>query len=88
VFVALSAPLIPRLRRSKVTSRLLDGVNSASLALMAVVAARLAIGAIVDPIAAALAALALFLLLRFKVNSAWLVLGAGMVGWLVKGVLG
>jgi chromate transporter len=86
VFVALSAPLIPRLRTSAITSRLLDGVNVASLALMAVVAARLAIGSLIDPITLGIAAIALFLLLRFKVNSAWLVLGAGAVGWLVKSV--
>ena len=87
VFVALTAPLIPRLRRSAVTSRLLDGVNVASLGLMAVVAVRLARGSLIDPIALGIAAIALFLLVRFKVNSAWLVLGAGVVGWLVKSAL-
>jgi chromate transporter len=83
VFVALTAPLIPRLRSSAVTSRLLDGVNVASLALMAVVAVRLAMGSLVDPLTVGLAVLALVLLVRFKVNSAWLVLAAGLVGWLV-----
>jgi len=87
VFVALSAPLIPRLRSSAVASRLLDGVNVASLALMAVVAVRLGVASIVDPIAGAIAAIALLLLLRFKVSSAWLVLGGGAVGWLVKSAL-
>ncbi|HVL11327.1 MAG TPA: chromate efflux transporter, partial [Gemmata sp.] len=42
VFVALSVPLVPRLRRSKVAGAFLDGVNAASLALMAVVTVQLA----------------------------------------------
>lgn len=35
VFVALSGPVAPRLRRSPVAGAILDGVNVASLALMA-----------------------------------------------------
>ena len=34
VFVALSGPLVPRIRRSPVAGAFLDGVNAASLALM------------------------------------------------------
>ncbi len=86
VFVALSAPLIPRLRKSPITSRLLDGVNVGSLALMAVVAVRLAIGSLIDPFAIAIAAVSLFLLIRYKVNSAWLVLGGGALGFIIKTV--
>jgi chromate transporter len=37
VFVALSGPLVPRLRRSRIASTVLDGVSVASLALMVVV---------------------------------------------------
>lgn len=86
VFVALSAPLIPRLRRSPITSRLLDGVNVGSLALMAVVAVRLGIGSLIDPFAIGVAAVTLLLLVRFKVNSAWLVLGGGVLGYVAKSV--
>src|SRR6185436_9496079 len=37
VFVAISAPLVQRIRGSKVAGALLDGVNAGSLALMATV---------------------------------------------------
>jgi chromate transporter len=80
VLVAASGPLIPRLRRSPWAGAFLDGVNVASLALMAVVTVQLARAAIVDGITAALAVVAAVLLLRWRVNSAWLVLGAAVIG--------
>jgi chromate transporter len=83
VFVALSGPLIPRLRRSPAAGAFLDGVNVASLALMAVVTGQLAGASLVDPLSAVLAA-ASALLLRRGVNSAWLVLGGGLVGLLLR----
>ncbi len=82
VFVALSGPLVPRLRRSAVAGAFLDGVTVASLALMAVVTCRLAAEAIVDWPAALLASASAVLLLRFRVNSSWLVLGGAVVGLL------
>jgi len=80
LFVAISAPWIERLRASRATASILDGVNVASLGLMAVVAVRLAAGALTGPATVALAAVAALLLLRFRVNSAWLVLGGAAVG--------
>lgn len=82
VLVALTGPFIPRLRSSPTLASLLDGVNAAALALMAGVTLQLGQAAIVDPLTAALAVLALVLLLRFRVNSVWLVLGGGAVGLL------
>jgi len=79
LFVAMSGPLVPRLRRSPVAGGFLDGVNVGALALMAVVAVTLARDAIVDTRTALLAAASAFLLIRARVNSAWLVLaGAGL----------
>lgn len=80
VFVAITGPFIPRLRRSPVLASLLDGVNVASLALMAAVTWQLSRTAIVDPLTALLAGATLVLLFRFEVSSAWLVLGGGIVG--------
>jgi len=80
VFVAASGPLVPRLRASRLAGGFLDGVNVASLALMVVVTAQLARAAIVDLPTAALALAAAVALLRFKVNSTWLVLGGAAVG--------
>jgi chromate transporter len=83
VFVAVSSPLIPRLRKSAVAGAFLDGVIVASLALMTVVTWRLGRDAVID-LPTALAAIAsAILLIRFRVNSLWLVLGGAIIGLLV-----
>lgn len=82
IFVALSAPLIPRLRASPLAGAFLDGVNVASLALMAVVTWQLGRTALIDWLTLALAAGAATLLIRWRVNSAWLVLGGASIGLL------
>jgi len=87
IFVALSGPLVPRLRRSWMAGAFLDGVNVASLALMAVVTWQLGRAVLVSPLPVALAAVAAVLLIRYRVNSAWLVLGGGVVGVLAAGGL-
>lgn len=79
-FVALLHPLVPRLRRYSWTAALLDGVNVAAVGLMAGVLWQLGRDAIIDPLTAVLAILAALLLIRFRVNSAWLVLAGGAVG--------
>lgn len=79
-FVAVSGPLVPRLRRSPVAGAFLDGVNAASLALMAVVTWQLGRAALIDFPTLALAVLSAVALLRFRVNSAWLVLGGALMG--------
>nr|WP_281404511.1 chromate transporter [Pyxidicoccus fallax] len=87
VFVALSGPLVPRLRRSWVAGAFLDGVNVASLALMVVVTWQLGRAALVDAWTVGLAGVSAVLLIRFRVNSAWLVLGGGVAGMLLAGGL-
>lgn len=83
VFVALSGPLVPRLRRSPAAGQVLDGVNVASLALMLVVTWQLGRAALVDGLTLLLAAVSACLL-HFRVNSAWLVLGGGAIGIVVS----
>jgi chromate transporter len=80
VFVAIVYPLVPRLRASPWTSAFLDGANAAAVGLMAAVTWQLAQASIVDVLTAALALAAAVLLIRFRLNSAWLVLGGGVVG--------
>ncbi len=80
VFVAVIHPIVPRLRRFRLTSAFLDGVNVASLGLMAGVTWQLGRAAVVDWYTALLALVAAGLLLRFKLNSAWLVIGGGAAG--------
>ncbi len=84
VFVAAVNPLIPRLRRSPWAAAGLDGVNVAALGLMAGVAYQLGRGAIIDIPTLALALAALVALVRFRVNSAWVVLGGGLAGVLIE----
>lgn len=80
IFVAVSNPLIPRLRNSPWASGLLDGVNVVSLGLMAAVTWQLGRASIIDPFTIALGLVAVLLLFRFKINTAWLVLGGAAAG--------
>jgi chromate transporter len=85
VYVALSGLLIPRIRRSRVAASMLDGVVVGSLALIGVVAWQLGRAAIVDVPTLVIAIVSTALLLRFRVNSAWLIVTAGAFGWLYRG---
>lgn len=86
LFVALSNPLIPRLRASPLAAATLDAVIAASLGLMAAVTVQLALTSLRTPLAVAIALAAALLLFRFKVSSLWLIGGAAVVG-IVAGVL-
>jgi chromate transporter len=81
VLVALSGPLIPRLRRSPVTAAILTGVNAASLGLMAAVAIRLGVGTITGGFAAVLALATLVALPLTGWNPTWFVLIGGLLGF-------
>ena len=80
VYVAISAPFIPRLRASAAASAVLDGVTVASLALMAVVTWHLGRASLVDFTAIAIAAASLGVLLTTRINSAWLILAGAAIG--------
>jgi len=84
-FVALSSAVIPRLRRSPIAGAMLDGVIVASLAFMGVAAVQLARAALIDVPAVIIAAASLTLLLRFRVNSVWLIAGAAVYGCIFRG---
>ena len=87
LFVAASAPLLPRLRASRTVGIILDGVNVASLALMALVIWQLARSAVIDWFSLVLALGSAVLLVRYRqMNSAWLVIGSGMLGILKHGL--
>ncbi len=77
IFVAISNPIIPKLRQSPWASGLLDGVIVASLSLMAVTTWQLGLASLIDPFTILIMAISFVLLLKFKVNATWLiVLGA------------
>jgi chromate transporter len=88
VFVALTGPIIPRLRDSPVLAGLLDGANVASLALMAGVTWQLGRASLVEPVPALIALAALVVLFATEVNPAWLVLGGGSLGFAYHYLLG
>ncbi|MEO7000716.1 MAG: chromate efflux transporter, partial [Ktedonobacterales bacterium] len=80
VYVGAIHPLATRLRRSPITATLLDGLNVAALALMAAVSLQLGRNALIDPLTILLGIAAFTLLLRFKPNSAWLIIGGALIG--------
>ena len=80
ILVAVSGPLIPLIRRSATAGAFLDGVNVASLALMAAVSYQLGRSSLVDWLTIGLAIMSAVLLLRYRINSAWLVLGGSLAG--------
>jgi chromate transporter len=81
-FIAIIHPLATRLRASPWTSAILDGINIVALALMAGVLLQLGQSALIDIWTWAIALLSLIILLRFKINSAWLILSAALIGFL------
>lgn len=88
VFVAITNPFIPRMRRSPWLSGLLDGVVAASLGLMAAVTVDLARQALVDLPSVLIFVAAAVLLIRFRVNSTWLIAGGAAAGLLVAALRG
>lgn len=84
VLVAIINPWVPKLRQSPWASGFLDGVNAASLGLMAVVTYTLGYAALVDWLTVVVALLSGIIVFRFKVNSAWLVLAGGIVGFVFR----
>lgn len=84
VLVLVSNPIIPRLRKSFVMGNFLDGVNAVSLALMGNALLQIVNAALVDFLTIALAIISAVLLIKFRINSTWLILGAVLIGLLIK----
>jgi chromate transporter len=82
-FVAISAPWIPKMRASAKMGHFLDGLNVASLGMMAGAAFLLAKGVTLPWLSLGLFAVSLYLLIRYRLNSAWLILAAGAVGFFI-----
>jgi chromate transporter len=85
-YVPLVRRLAVLLRRSRWTAAMLEGANVAALGLMAGVTVQLAQSALVDALTWALALIALAVLLRFKLNSAWLIAAGALLGLLARGL--
>jgi chromate transporter len=78
--------LAGRIRKSALAAAFLDGVNAAAVALMAAVALILGRATLVDGWTWALGLVSVALLLRFKVNATWLILGGAALGILLHGL--
>jgi chromate transporter len=84
VFVALTHPLVPRMRASPWLGSLLDGVIAASLGLMAAVTLQIARASLVDVPTILLALLSAVALVRLRLNSTWLVVGGALAGLAIR----
>jgi chromate transporter len=80
LFVAVTAKYLPKLRRSPMAGAFLDGVNAAAVALMAFVGWQFARETLLSAPAIVIAVIAVVLVMRFRVNSAWLIFGGAVVG--------
>jgi chromate transporter len=83
-YVAVTANVLPRMRKSPNAGAFLDGVNAAAVALMAFVGFQFARETVTSPLAVVIAAVAAVLVFRFRVNSAWVVLGGAVAGLVAK----
>lgn len=84
LFVAASSPFLPNLRKSKIFGAFLDGVNASAVSLMFIVTLKLIGGALVDPITIILCILSLCLLFFTSINSIWLILSGGIIGYFIN----
>jgi len=80
VYVAIVLRLVPKLKGSAYARIFLDGINATTVGLMGAVSWQLARGAILDVFTALEAVAAFLILLRFKINSAWLILAGIAAG--------
>lgn len=80
IFIAVVGPLVPLLRRSPTVGAFLDGVNVAALALIVVVTWHLGRASLVDVATIVMAVLGAVALIRFRINSTWLILAGAVVG--------
>jgi len=86
VIVAAVNPIIPRLRKSPLAGAALDGVNAASLGLMAAVTIQLARVSLIDPLTIIIVVACAAALFFLRINSTWLIAGGGVVG-ILSGII-
>jgi len=88
LFVGLLSRILPFVRKSPWAAAFLDGVNAASLGLMAGVTVQLGQTAIIDIFTIVLLLVTLFVIFRLKVNPIWLIISGGLLGAIYKLVIG
>jgi chromate transporter len=83
-YVALTAKMLPGMRKSPNAGAFLDGVNAAAVALMAFVGFQFAREVVTTPLSLAIGVVAAVLVFRFRVNSAWVVLCGAVAGLITQ----
>jgi len=83
LFVALLNPLVKKMRNSTALAAFLDGVNIASVAVIIAVCYALGKDAITDWRTILIGVASLVLLLTKKINSAFIILGGAVAGYLL-----
>jgi chromate transporter len=88
LFVAALNPVVPKLRNSAWTKAFLDAVNVSAVALMVVTTLQLGLTTLtltkapyVDGLGIAIALTSAVLVMRYRVNAAWIVLGSALISW-------
>jgi chromate transporter len=84
IFVAAMNPLVPAMRRSRIFSSFLDGVNVASIAIIATVCVEFGRETVTGWKTILIAILGFIVTFCFRrINSAWVILGGGLLGYLL-----
>lgn len=84
IFVAISQPLIPKLRNSRPLGGILDGIVIASFGLMSAVTWQLAQTSLVDIQTMVIGLVTIAILMIWRPNSSWLILAGAALGWLLR----
>ena len=80
ILVALLSKIVILARKSWWAAAFIDGVNVASLGLMAGTTVIIARTGVVDIFSALLALVSLLIILKYKISSHWVILGGGVLG--------
>jgi len=87
ILVIFLKPLIYKLRENKWLSGALDGVNIASLVLMAVVSVKLGMSSIISITTALIFIGSMVGIMKYKINTAWLIIAGGAINWIVQTII-
>ena len=87
ILVIFLKPLIYKLRENKWLSGALDGVNIASLVLMAVVSVKLGMSSIISVTTALIFIGSMVGIMKYNINTAWLIIAGGGINWIVQMII-
>lgn len=83
VFVFLIQPAVPWLRARRWPASFLDAINATAIGLMGGVTVEFARESMLNPRGAAIGIIAALALIKFRINSAWIIIGAALANGLL-----